>query len=60
MDVLKDRSPYVRRAAAKALGQIGSEARAAVPALRTALQDADAGVRLSAEQALKDIDRRHR
>jgi HEAT repeat protein len=60
MDTLTDRSPYVRRAAAKALGHIGSEARAAVPILRTALEDADDGVRLAAEQALKDIDRRHR
>jgi HEAT repeat protein len=60
MEALKDRSPYVRRAAAKALEQIGPEARAAVPALRNTLKDPDEGVRLASEKALKEIDRRRR
>jgi hypothetical protein len=53
---LKDEVPAVRRAAAEALGQIGPEAKAAVPALRDALRDEDGGVRRLAAAALEKID----
>jgi HEAT repeat protein len=52
---LQDQSPYVRAAAAKALGHIGPEARPAAAALRKAAQDKDDGVRIAATQALKAI-----
>jgi HEAT repeat protein len=57
-EALKDRSPNVRRAAVKALGQIGAEARSAIPALQKSLKDPDDGVRLSAEKALQEIGRK--
>jgi len=45
----------VRVGAATALGALGASARAAVPALRAALDDPDAGVREAAAQALARI-----
>ncbi len=48
---LKDKSADVRRSAADALGRIGPEAKAAVPALSEALKDEDPDVRLSAVRA---------
>jgi len=45
----------VRVGAATALGALGSSALAAVPELRTALDDPDAGVREAAAQALRRI-----
>ena len=50
-----DDNPSVRVGAATALGALGSSARAAVPALRAALDDPDAGVREAAAQALQRI-----
>ena len=46
----------VRRWAAEVLGKRGAEARAAVPALREALKDADTGVRSAAAEALELLD----
>jgi HEAT repeat protein len=45
----------LRKQAAAALGDIGAEARKAVPSLRKALEDADEGVRTEASLALKKI-----
>lgn len=47
---------FFRQIAAQALGQIGTEARAAVPALTKSLTDPDFGVRQQTEFALKKID----
>jgi HEAT repeat protein len=52
---LRHAEPSVRVGAATALGALGASARAAVPALRAALDDPDAGVRDAAAQALKRI-----
>jgi hypothetical protein len=52
---LRHADPSVRVGAATALGALGSSARAAVPALRAALDDPDAGVRDAAAQALARI-----
>lgn len=51
---LFDRNNAVKRAAAKALGKIGSDR--AVPALTNALVDQDPGVRKFAREALERID----
>ncbi|MFN1208730.1 HEAT repeat domain-containing protein, partial [Enterococcus lactis] len=51
----KDKSPTTRKAAAVALGDIGADARGAVPALRAALRDEDNGVRWSVAEALGHI-----
>jgi len=51
---LFDRNNAVKRAAAKALGKIGSDR--AVPALANALNDQNAGVRKFAREALERID----
>lgn len=51
---LFDRNKAVRRAAAKALGKIGSER--AVSALTVTLKDGDPGVRKFSAQALRRID----
>ncbi len=50
------RPGYIRAAVALALGQIGPAARAAIPALTQALDDADEGVRRCATKALKQFD----
>jgi len=52
---LRGDDPEARRAAAKALGEAGPEAKAAVPALAAALKDPDLYVRRFAAQALGDI-----
>lgn len=45
----------VRRGAAESLGKIGPDAKAAVPALRKALRDADEFVRSAAAEALAKV-----
>jgi HEAT repeat protein len=45
----------VRKQAASVLGQMGGDARQAIPALANALEDADAGVRQEAAKALGAI-----
>ncbi|HEX2619470.1 MAG TPA: HEAT repeat domain-containing protein [Phototrophicaceae bacterium] len=50
---LSDESMWVRTPAAQALGKLGN---AAVPALKTVLQDGDKDVREAAKQALEMID----
>jgi hypothetical protein len=52
---LRHADASVRVGAATALGALGASARAAVPALRAALDDPDAGVRDAAAQALARI-----
>ncbi|MBN3896319.1 MAG: HEAT repeat domain-containing protein [Nostoc sp. NOS(2021)] len=52
---LKNPSVDVRRTAASALGNLGSQAKSAVPALTEALKDSDPGVRQNADSALKRI-----
>lgn len=51
--LLDDESPFVRRNAAMALDQYGSLAKAAVPALKKALDDPDAETRDAAKNALR-------
>jgi hypothetical protein len=59
MEALRDELPFVRANAAQALGQLGTEAKEAVPALTTAaLRDTDFRVRLEAAVALWRIDKR--
>jgi HEAT repeat protein len=55
-EVLKDEDPYVRRDAARALGEFGPAAKPAVPALQAALGDKEPGVRKAAGDALRKID----
>jgi HEAT repeat protein len=52
---LKDSSPYVRAAVARALGALGQDARPARDALKKALKDSDENVRHEAGEALKKI-----
>jgi len=52
---LKDNDEDVREAAAFALGEIGPDAKAAVPVLSKALRDGDEGVREAAADALEKI-----
>lgn len=52
---LKSKDADVRRSAAKALAEVGKEAKAAVPELSRALKDEDAFVRRFAAQALGAI-----
>jgi HEAT repeat protein len=56
-EALQDRSPVVRRRAAKALRWMGPSARSAVPVLVDRLRDPDAGARAEAILALGEIDR---
>ena len=56
IEKLKDPDEEVRQNAAKALGEIGPEAKAAIPALREALKDDYKAVRKAAEDALKEIE----
>jgi HEAT repeat protein len=56
MAALKDGRPPVREVAAFALGHLGPEAKAAVPALVALLEDKDQLVRNQAARALKSID----
>lgn len=53
---MKDRHHEVRRSAAKALGQLGTAAKDAVPALIETLKDENGDVRQDAAIALKKID----
>ncbi len=55
IEALHSPDPAVRRDAADALGDIGGEAKEAIPALIAALKDQDVGVSLSAAGALKRI-----
>jgi HEAT repeat protein len=50
---LRDPSPAVRQAAAVALGQIGPEAKDAIPALASLLRDQDGYVRIDAAHTLE-------
>ena len=52
---LADEDAHVRRQAARTLGELGSEAKAAVPALSKALHDNDADVRRLVAYALGQI-----
>jgi HEAT repeat protein len=52
---LEDKSPTVRRAAARALGRLGSDAKAAEPALVDAVSDSKEEVRDAAAKALRRI-----
>ncbi len=55
-EALEDaRTDLARRAAAQALGEVGPEARPAVPQLRGLLHDENADVRLAVEEALRKI-----
>ena len=54
-DVLRHPDPRLRRAAAETLGRIGPLARPALPALRRALGDEDAEVRVLASDAILNI-----
>jgi HEAT repeat protein len=55
---LRHAEPAVRLGAATALGALGSSASAAVPELRSALDDPDAGVRDAAAKALERIEQK--
>jgi hypothetical protein len=52
---LKSKNAAVRKQVALALGEMGAQARAAVPALRAALLDPDEGVQAAAAAALEKI-----
>lgn len=56
--LLSDDLPRARLAAAFTLEMLGPKARPALPALRTLLQDPDAGVRARAAEAINSIDRK--
>jgi HEAT repeat protein len=53
---LKNDSPDVRAQAAGFLGEFGSDAKEAIPALLEACDDEDEAVRTNARRALKKID----
>ncbi len=57
-EALRDKSAHVRQAAARSLGAIGSGASESSSALKKALEDSDQGVRLEAEKALKNVQRK--
>ena len=52
---LQDENKFVRRDAAKGLGQLGPAAKQAVPALQACLQDGEPSVRKAAARALAKI-----
>ena len=54
-EMLKDKDPNIRRNAAQALGNVGPEAKAAVPALTETLKDKDDFVCQCAAYALGNI-----
>jgi len=55
IEAIKDPSPPVRRAAARALGRLGPAAKDALPALLHAVSDPDPEVRDAAAIALRQI-----
>ena len=55
VEALKDKAPPVRQAAAGALGQIGPDAKDAVPDLREAQKDSNKAVSRAAGMALRRI-----
>jgi len=55
---LKDRSPFVRSQAARALGNFGDMARGAVSELRGALKDSSLRVRVAAARALLQLEKK--
>lgn len=55
VEILDDKNPEARRGAVYLLGQIGTPAKTALPALQRLLQDENRDVRLAAEQAIKRI-----
>ena len=55
MNGLKDSQSFVRNSAIRALGQMGKEAKEAVPDLANALKDEDRMCRLAAAQALEGL-----
>lgn len=55
IQALRDRDKWVRLAAARALGEIGTEAKEAVPALIKAVGDEEEWVRFAAARALWEI-----
>jgi HEAT repeat protein len=57
VSALEDPNEGVRLRAARALGQIGPEARSAAAALQRATGDPDGGVRREAQQALEQLQR---
>jgi HEAT repeat protein len=56
IEALKDHEPDVRRSAAIGLGTFGEQAKDAIPALQTLLNDRDVRVREAAGKALTRID----
>jgi HEAT repeat protein len=58
VEALRDEDPFVRGKVAETLGALGAKARAAVPALRAALEDEPA-VRVRAAAALCKVDPGH-
>jgi len=54
---LHDREFFIRRTATGTLAQFGASARSALPALRTALNDADPEVRASAQRAIEQMEK---
>jgi HEAT repeat protein len=55
-EALKDEETFVRRDAAKALGEIGPAAKPALPTLLVALRDKHPAVRKAVAEALRKID----
>jgi HEAT repeat protein len=56
LELLKSDDEQFRSRAAQALGAIGADAKAAIPALKEASNDKDVEVRLSAKAALRRIE----
>jgi HEAT repeat protein len=56
LEILKDRDAENRRGAVFVLGQIGPDAREALPALKQSLKDPSSEVRQAVENSLKAID----
>ena len=57
MEALTDKNPGIRPTAA-ALGEIGPDAKDAIPALTAALKEKDEPVRTAAAEAIKKIEQR--